>query len=228
MVDTSKALPYIIPKKDIEEKSQDEIKDMLGLNPTVKYKDFIVISSLKVKECKKNNHNINRILIDIPIVKKNTDIVIKKINTYHCMDCRLYFITEDDYKEIKKEGSMLHQHMTFKEYDEYIKNMENGFADLNKESLLKRYGYSVSQQDGLKDSERQSILSHVIELSSFDETGTIWNREKIIWFLEHQIEMHPQSCYEKAREKWERDLNFLEDYSHNNPIVYKIRRIIHD
>lgn len=224
--DPTNEQPYILTQEDIAEKSPEELRDMLGLNPTVKYKDFI-ITTTQIHECEKNHHNIHKILIDLPIAQKNSNIVIKTINAYHCYECNLNFITNEDYKKIKEQGSMLCQHMTLSDYKEYIRNMESAFTHYNKESFLKRHGYSVSQQDALTDSERHSILSHIIELSALDKTGTIWNRDKIIWFLEHQIEMHPQPCYEKAREKWKKDLDFLNDYSHNNPIVYKIRTIIY-
>lgn len=227
-IDKIKQLPYIIPRKDIEDKSNDEIRDMLGLNKKVKYKDFIIISSSKIKDCKNNYHKIKKIKVDIPVVQKDSKVVVQQIDAYYCETCNLHFITDEDYKNISSCGFMLHQHMTLKDYKEYVKNMENGFAELNKESFLKRHGYSVSKQDGLNDNERQSILAYIIETSKLGISENNWDRGKIIWFLNHQIDMHPQANFESAREKWSRDLDFLEDYSHNNQIVYKIRRIIHN
>lgn len=207
-------------------KKSDEIKAMLGLNNNIKYKDFVIISSEKIRDCIKNEHRIQQFEIELPIALKNSSIVIRKINAYHCKECKLYFITEKDYGEIQNQGSMLCRHMTWKEYKDYITNAEGGFVYFNKESVLKQYGYSVSQVDGLKENERQAILTYIIEISPKDEKGNIWNRDMIVWFLKQQIEMHPH--HEKAIEKWESDLNFLEDYSYNNPIIYKVRRVIRD
>lgn len=218
-------LPYIIQEKDILDKTTEEIKSMLGLNYNIQYKDFVIVSTAKINECEKNNHNITKMQVDVPIVYKNSNIEETTITAYHCTDCKLYYITDNDYINISKKGSMLCQHMTWNDYKEYIKNLESGFIGFNKESLLKRYGYSVSQIDGLKETERHTILSYIIEVSPKDDNGNIWDKNMIVWFLKNQIKMHPH--FEKAVEKWECDLEFLEDYSHSNPIVIKIRRVIH-
>lgn len=217
-------LPYIIQEKDIVDKTPDEIKSMLGLNYNIHYKDFVIVSTAKVEECNKNNHNITKMKVSVPMIYKDSNVADTVITAYHCVDCKLYYITDYDYLNISKKGTMLCQHMTWENYKKYI-DATNSFGGFNKESLLKRYGYSTNQADGLNEIERHSILSYVAELSPEDSNGHKWDKDMIIWFLKRQIEMHPH--HEKAIEKWKCDLAFLKDYSYNNPIVVKIKRIIH-
>lgn len=223
-IDLNTGLRHLLQEKDLEEKTVEQLRSELGLNHNIQYKDFVIVSSFKIRECQNNNHYIRQLKIDIPIVHKNSKISEKTILAYHCSNCKLYFISENDYWNIKKQGSILCQHMTWEEYEKNIKGSGNNFSQWQQYSLLNRFGYSVNQKDNLSENQRHSILSYVIENEPKDFDGYIWNRNKIVSFLNHQIKMHPHSW--KAIKKWEEDLDFLEDYSHKNPIVYEIRRLI--
>lgn len=84
---------------------------------------------------------------------------------------------------------------------------------LNAESVLKSFGYSVAQNVGLSDKQRQDILADVVDLGMVSVS-------KVIWYLELFIRLHPGSRFYSAREKWERDEYFIANYSENPERFY--------
>ena len=73
----------------------------------------------------------------------------------------------------------------------------------NIESILRQEGYTVSQREGLLDSERQAILLRVIESKKMSKL-------QISEHIELQISLRKNnSMYDIAISKWERDLAFL-------------------
>ncbi len=84
-------------------------------------------------------------------------------------------------------------------------NPDSFHSGLREESILKEYGYSVSQTDGLLPSERRSILTELVDLN----ITTISNIVKLLCFF---IDSHPGDKYYYAREKWEDDKQFISGY----------------
>lgn len=92
--------------------------------------------------------------------------------------------------------------------------------DLESESFLKSYGYSVAESAGLSTGDRQKILSEVIDLGFLDQA-------RISNHIEWCINTHSDIKYFNARTKWEQDLNFVEKYKANPDrfiIASEIRR----
>ena len=78
------------------------------------------------------------------------------------------------------------------------------------ESVLKKNGYSVSQQDGLTPRERQRILSQVI-------INKIMSPIKVIKHIELQIKLKEgNKNFLIACKKWREDINFIEKEFLNN------------
>ena len=57
-----------------------------------------------------------------------------------------------------------------------------GYENLNEESILKVYGYNVSQTEGLLTSERRAILTELVDLNIVTMSGRI-SRKRIFRFL---------------------------------------------
>ena len=83
-----------------------------------------------------------------------------------------------------------------------------GYYDLNDQSILNVYGYNVSQNDGLSASERQAILTELVDLG-------IITISDIIRYLDFFIGSHPGDQYYYARCKWEDDREFISNYKAN-------------
>ena len=87
-------------------------------------------------------------------------------------------------------------------------NNEFRFSFLKEESLLRAYGYSVSQKDNLSDSHRRRLLSEVIDLN-------LMTPYDIINLLTSNINLHSGERYFYARKKWKQDIEFVSNYRVN-------------
>ena len=73
------------------------------------------------------------------------------------------------------------------------------------ESVLKKNGYSVSQEEGLSKTERQRILSQVI-------INKIMTPIKVIKHIELQIKLKEHNDnYDLACKKWREDISFIKN-----------------
>lgn len=84
----------------------------------------------------------------------------------------------------------------------------SGYESLNEESILKVYGYNVSQTEGLLTSERRAILTELVDLN-------IVTISRIVYLLDFFISTHPGDQYYYARCKWEDDREFISNYKAN-------------
>ena len=82
------------------------------------------------------------------------------------------------------------------------------FEEMNAESILKGFGYNVSQESNLSASARQGILTEIVDLG-------ILNVYQVVRHLEFFITMHPKDKDVVARQKWEHDKQFISDYRVN-------------
>ena len=80
--------------------------------------------------------------------------------------------------------------------------------DLNNQSILKGYGYSVSQEDNLSSKERQELLAEMVDLE-------IISVPSIVRMLQFFINSHPLDKDYYARTKWVNDLEFIQGYKFN-------------
>lgn len=84
-------------------------------------------------------------------------------------------------------------------YDDY----EFDPSEWDEESLLRRHGYTVSQEEGLSPSERQRILSMVIRNRMMTPYEVINHIEKMVNLRDMQ------SRYDLACKKWREDMMFV-------------------
>ncbi len=82
------------------------------------------------------------------------------------------------------------------------------FDELNSESVLKCYGYSVSQAEGLSTGERQELLAEIVDLE-------ILTVKKVVTLLDFFIQTHAAPKYIEARFKWESDKKYIQGYNVN-------------
>ena len=87
----------------------------------------------------------------------------------------------------------------------YSKGYCLDWNELNAESILRIYGYSVSETEGLTSKTRQEILAELVDL----EITTVSFITKMISFF---IKSHPDDRFFIARTKWEEDLHYIENY----------------
>ena len=168
--------------------------------------DFFVRTN--IINCINKKHNVIDIIAEIYIVDTNGKVSKKMIPAYYCEECNLYFIYNNDYEKIRKNGVPL---CKIYEYSKYIKGINNKF-NLNQESLLRSFGYNVGVKDNLTEEQRRKVLNFVIENGAMD-------KHKIIGLLNYLIDMKKNDPKQiNAINKWKSDINYL------NEIIFKIKK----
>ena len=120
-------------------------------------------------------------------------------------------LTEECYTDIKLYKKFVNAYgnpgeIYFLKYGYY--GEQNRWDNLNRESILKEFGYSVSQADGLSPKERQDILKDLVDLE-------ILRVCDIINHLYFCINSHSDEKYIIACRKWKTDIEFMQNYKVN-------------
>ena len=79
------------------------------------------------------------------------------------------------------------------------------FSELNSESILKGYGYSVSRAAGMSVLERRELLAEIVDL----ELLTV---SSVVRLLDFFIQTHSRSIYAEACCKWQADKAYIQQY----------------
>lgn len=163
-------------------------------------KDFVVRAN--VFRCMHNKHRIDNVDAMINIDKDGKNELIK-ISAGYCSQCKVFFILDSTYQNLKMKGMILCRVTDEKNY------MKSGYMNgmqLAQESILMQYGYSVSKTEGLSTTGRQKILAVIID-------NKIMSKSEIISYLDFFISQRSSmSKMEIAISKWETDREFVENY----------------
>ncbi len=123
--------------------------------------------------------------------------------TYDKDECE-YFIDITVYKNfVDKYGNPGLRLFVWREDKKYSKGYYDG---LNDESILHAYGYNVDQKDNLSDSQRQDLLSAVIDLE-------LMSQKAIVTLLEGNKKRKANNYF--VCRKYERDIEFVINYEAN-------------
>lgn len=171
-----------------------------------------VIRANNYNEC--TGHNVESVNATIDILTAGNEIKELKVQAYYCYTCGIFYLKEEEYFRIKRNGKPICQILTWDEYKK-LKN-RHGYK-LNAESILKSFGYSAAQKDHLSEKRRRAILEVMIEKN-------ILTKIEVIDYLRFFIRYHPHAP--KAIEKWQSDIAYLDGYKKGNPLYIKISKII--
>jgi hypothetical protein len=144
--------------------------------------------------------------------RNNIDI---KLNVEYCKDCGKFYISYSVYERYREKHGMLLGKIKMDSAS------TEGFQDivLSEFSPLKLCGYSVNQQDGYSRTERQYIISKVIEKG-------VLSKSEVIRYLEYFISRNGQkSSNALALEKWKEDLDFTLKFKMSEQSEYQIKHI---
>ncbi|SDJ31301.1 hypothetical protein SAMN04487760_10531 [Lachnospiraceae bacterium G41] len=158
-------------------------------------------------------HNVESVNAVIDIFD-GREVKPVNVQAYYCYKCGIYYIKEQEYLRIKRLGKTICQILSLDEYKKIKKHIGN---KLNPESILKRFGYSVSQESHLSEKQRRAILEVIIEKN-------VLSKKETIEYLKFFIRYHPHMS--KAIEKWQSDISYLNGYNKGNPRYIKISKII--
>lgn len=147
--------------------------------------------------------NANHWVIDIKghldIIDKHGKVKEKLVSLAFCANCNTFFILEETYSELKKQGIICGIIMTKKEYAEH-KDLNTAYW--KEKSPLRLCGYSVSKAEGLSVEQRWAILERVVD------TG-IMTLDKELSYLDFFINWHSN---EDSIYCWKQDRKHMEGY----------------
>lgn len=149
--------------------------------------------------CIDNNHTLQYVngLISVYSNKEKRFIEVS-VPVAYCAYCNRYYITENNYNELKKFGFILCKVIFWSD----ARNQKNN--DWSSESILKSFGYSVSKQKGLSAYERRFILNMVIE-------NNIMKEREVVSFIQWLIRQNlNRRNMQDAIAKWNSDIDFLQ------------------
>lgn len=186
----------------------------------IDFKDFVVRQN--TFSCYYKNHYVEEIAALINVMDRSGNIWQRKVTAGYCATCRTYFILESTFQKLKNTGTILCRVSDEKTYIADYKNIFSG-KQLAPESILKQYGYNVSQQENLSKEQRWKILEMILD-------NGICPKPKMISLLDYHIRMREKqntNMYDVAISKWETDRDHIENYridSKRKVSVKSIRR----
>lgn len=182
---------------------------------TIRVKDFVVRRT--VLKCRHNNHRLQNIDGLINILDKDGKIHEAHVPAGYCPNCNLFIIMEYNYQYLRFRGTLL---CRISDEATYLsgKSSSNGMQ-LAQESILKQYGYNVSQQENLTAASRQAILSILVD-------NNVLTKNEIISYLDFFINQRKhRKNYEYAIDKWKSDREFISRYRTGEYTQYRIGSI---
>ena len=165
---------------------------------------YIYKGSIK---CHRQNHTI----IQATAICYDSDDKEIPLNVEYCSECKKYFLEYGLFERYKTSFKILIGNFRMTNDDgTFISDY-----DLALESPLKLSGYSVSQKDGLSSGTRQHLLARIIY-------NNIMSKGEVIKYLSYFIRMQGSKYgNEIALQKWEEDLEFVQNYNKEfQPKIY--------
>ncbi len=178
----------------------------------IRVKDFVVRRN--TFKCRYNDHKLQNINALINIIDRNGEIKQEKVSAGYCPKCNIFFILESIYQSLKIKGTPI---CRVSDEKAYLSN--NSYANgmkLAQESVLRQYGYSVSQEEGLTSATRRKILALLVD-------NKVLTKNDIISYLDFFISQRQYNHkFEKAIDKWESDREFISEYKAGDYATYGV------
>ena len=181
----------------------------------LRVKDFVVRRT--TFKCRHKDHKLQNINATISLINQNGEVKQATIPAGYCPNCNVFFIMESTYQNLILKGTLI---CRVSDEKAYLSNSTfvNGMQ-LAQESVLKQYGYSVSQQDDLTSARRRKILALLVD-------NKILTRSDIISYLDFFISQKKyDNKFGKAIDKWKSDREFISEYKAGQYSTYGIRSI---
>lgn len=126
------------------------------------------------------------------------------------MDLRLLskFLKKYDWPKISMHYALDNKWETKSYWDAFFDDEEGTYLfnkRIRPKSILKQFGYGVSQEGGLTKAERQELLGEIMDL-------LILSKEEVLQILESAKRMHRGIKYAEAQGKWNADIKFVKNY----------------
>ena len=125
------------------------------------------------------------------------------VSAGYCTDCKCYFILDHEMDWLKTDCVILCRVVDNSAY--YYRGTW-GFSYLNRESIIKQYGYTVNRKVALSSTQRQTILEFIV-------AAKVLTKDEVCEHLDRLIaSKSSDERYRNAIEKWTEDRVFIVNY----------------
>ena len=201
-------------KPKIKKKSAVTIKK--SSNNEVGVHDFIVRTN--IYRCLDNSHKLVPVNAVVNMIKNNMT-VNRSFPGMYCSKCDKYFLYENTYQAMKREGYICCKVIKREDMNFYNSDSNSPFGNWQQQSILNLYGYSVDKNKGLTDKQRQMILAFIIE-------NDILSSHKVVDYLESFITLRKHNKrMQAAISKWRADISYVLNYEKGNTNI-RVKSII--
>lgn len=188
-------------------------------------KDFVVRRA--VFKCRYNNHSLKDVQAVFTTISRLGTVDKIRIPAGYCPNCNTYFIMESTYQRIKRSGIPICRTMDEKTYiQNNVGNGMSSYSSLAQESVLKQFGYSVSQVDDLPLKQRRLILAALVDNNVLTKNDVIGYLDYFINSRKNQKNADGSKKYSIAISRWEEDRDFIRNYKTGTFKEVRIQRII--
>lgn len=122
---------------------------------------------------------------------------------------------EETYLALKEKGRIMCSILSYKAYQN---SHSVEYGELNAMSPLRQWGYTVSQEEGYTDKQRQMILEDILDYN-------VMTKDKLLSYLNFFIRLN-QHKKDSALGKWMDDRKYVEQYKLGTAKRIKVDRII--
>ena len=182
------------------------------------FKDFLVRTD--IYKCRTQGHIIKDVTAIVYCLTKAGEVIKKEIMAGYCQNCDQYYLLNREYDRLKMNYTLLCRVIDSTE-PTINKYNNDAFTELNKESILKQYGYTVNQEDGLSAIQRRTILEFLL-------VSNILTKSEICAHLDWLINTRTYNFakYKIALKKWKEDRYYIEHYQLTNSREVFVKSIV--
>ncbi len=162
-----------------------------------------------------SNHAVKDVIGKFSIIDRIGNISYEDIPLAYCETCKVYYILDGTYKDIKKYGVFGCQIMTKTQFQSSLKKPGDFGYGWRESSDLKNYGYTVAENSGLTTAQRRTILRSIIDQD-------VLSKDSVLSYLDFfQTKLKGS---ERARKLWQEDREFVAHYKIEGVSEVRIRR----
>lgn len=154
-----------------------------------------------------NGHRLETVRASVSILPKGGgDVRAVEFNGYWCPKCKKYYMLEDTYRWLKKQGYICCKVVEEEDLKPKDRGASGFYGNLAEESVIHQYGYNVNQQAGLTEAERHDILAFIIE----NRIQTTQEIASLLDWLIRSFGNRPNMS--RAVDKWRSDRDWVRYY----------------
>lgn len=192
-------------------KSETEMAEIRDISP----KSFI--TRVTVYSCVNEKHKLIDIRCRVKVLKRNGKVEEQIVPSAYCETCDKYFMLENEFQRLRLKGILVCK-VVEKDYWLSSSNQQ-GYMNLNKESLLHILGYNVNAQADLSKLQRWRLLEVIVDEGIMTVSEI---QSHLQWLIKRSAN---NRNFEDARFKWEMDYNHISNYNSSKKPVVDVKDI---